>query len=230
MDQGHPLDRPAWGALTTRWAALAIGGPRAMRLDPDHGPFAAAADATPESLAAFAALDPAEGGLAMVEAVEMPAPPGLVVTRRATCLQMVATSPATPPPAASAPDIVPLGEADAGEMRALALLTEPGPFHARTHRLGAFHGIRRDGRLAAMAGERMNLPGFTEVSGVCAHPDHRGRGFAGLLMRQVMAGIVARGETPFLHVYPENARAIALYETLGFRTRRAVTLTVLDRA
>ncbi|MEI9852841.1 MAG: GNAT family N-acetyltransferase [Sphingomonas sp.] len=124
---------------------------------------------------------------------------------------------------------MPLGDADAPEMLALATLTEPGPFHAHTHSLGDFVGIRVGGRLAAMAGERMKLPGFTEVSAVCTHPDFRGRGYAGALMRVVIGGILARGETPILHSYATNRHAIALYESLGFRTRAELVFTVLAR-
>ena len=132
-------------------------------------------------------------------------------------------------PASPAFDIVPLSEADAPDMLALATLTEPGPFRSRTHALGDFVGVKIDGRLVAMAGERMKPTGFTEVSGVCTHPDFRGRGYAGGLMRAVAERIIARGETPFLHVYPHNEGAIALYEALGFRLRRAVTMAVLAR-
>ncbi len=80
-----------------------------------------------------------------------------------------------------------------------------------------------------MAGERLKLDGFTEVSGVCTHPDWRGRGYATGLMGLVAQRIVARGETPFLHVYAGNSGAIALYERLGFRLRSAVVFTVLGR-
>lgn len=223
----HPLDRPVWSALTTRQAPLALGDGRAVRLLPDHGPFAAAADASAGNLAALAAFDPGEGGIATVEPEEMPAPPGWAVTRQAALLQMVAERPLPPRPF---PEAVALTEADAEEMRALALLTEPGPFYARTHRLGDFIGVKRAGRLVAMAGERMKPDGFTEVSAVCTHPDHRGNGHAGALMRLVMEKIAARGETPFLHVYPENKGAIALYETLGFAVRRPLLLTIFERA
>ncbi|HZW15484.1 MAG TPA: GNAT family N-acetyltransferase, partial [Brevundimonas sp.] len=122
----------------------------------------------------------------------------------------------------------PLGESDAAEMLALATLTVPGPFFEKTHRLGDFVGVKVDGRLIAMAGERMKPEGFTEVSGVCTHPDHRGRGYAGALMRVVTGRILERGEQAFLHAYAVNTAAIALYATLGFRVRAPVTYTVLD--
>jgi predicted GNAT family acetyltransferase len=217
------LDRPVWNALSTRQAKFSQGDRRALRLGPEFGLFAAAADASPESLAALARLNPAEGGLALVEASAMPLPPGIGARRVATCHQMVATG-LTPIEPRFA--IIALTEDDAPEMLALATLTEPGPFFAQTHRLGDFFGIRHGNRLVAMAGERLKPEGFTEISGVCTHPEHRGRGYAGGLMHHVAARIRARGETPFLHVYADNTGAIALYRTLGFVLRRVMTMTV----
>ena len=222
----HPLDRPVWNTLTSRWSGLARGDARAWRVDPEVGPFAAAADGSDDSLTALAGLVPAAGDLWIVDAEPLPPPPGARVDRQLELNQMVAAQ--VDPPAAAF-EILPLTTADAAEMFALARLTEPGPWERRTHELGGFVGVKERGRLVAMAGERMKPAGFTEVSGVCTHPDHRGRGYAGQLMRAVAGRILARGETPFLHVYPSNAGAIALYETLGFRLRRPVTMTVLRR-
>jgi len=115
-------------------------------------------------------------------------------------------------------------------MLALATLTKPGPFFARTHQLGDFIGVKKNGALVAMAGERMKPPGFTEVSGVCTHPDHRGHGYAAGLSRIVASRILERGETPFLHAFATNTGAISVYRALGFALRRDITLTVLARA
>jgi len=226
VDPVHPLDRPVWSALTTRQANRAQGDARALRFAPDYGPFAAAADNSPGNLRALAALAREGGGLAIVEIDEVPTPPGTAIARSAVCHQMVA---ARLTPGETTFAIEPLTEADAPAMLTLATLTEPGPFAARTHRLGDFIGVKHDGRLVAMAGERMKPDGFTEISGVCTHPGYRGRGYAGGLMRIVAARILARGERPFLHVYASNTGAIALYKSLGFRFRRAVTMTVLVR-
>jgi predicted GNAT family acetyltransferase len=127
-------------------------------------------------------------------------------------------------------EVIPLGDADAPEMLELATMTRPGPFLLNTHRLGRFIGIRREGRLAAMAGERLHADGYREVSAVCTHPDFRGRGLAGLLSRIVADRIVRDGETPFLHAYTTNAAAIRLYEQLGFRYQRTITVQWLKRA
>lgn len=222
----HPLDRPAWSALTGGWAHLASGDERALRVEPEHGPFAAAADFSSNSLSALAQLPGADKEMWLVETGPLPALPGLAVLREADVCQMVADA-ITP----GGPDfaVEELGEADAAEMLMLATLTRPGPFLAKTHRLGRFIGVKQDGRLIAMAGERMRMPGFCEVSGVCTHPDHRGKGYAAGLMRLIARLMLDRGETPFLHAYVANENAVRLYETLGFRTRRTVRLTVVTR-
>ncbi len=224
----HPLDRPVWSALTSaRQASLAVGAGGALRLAPGYGVFAAAVDPSPQSLAALSALEQPEGMLATVEAARTPVPPGLTVLKEAVLSQMVLVDLAPAKPCDIA--IEPLGEADAAAMLALATLTEPGPFFERTHRLGDFFGVKQDGRLLAMAGERLKPDGFTEVSGVCAHPDARGRGYAGALMRAVIERILARGETAFLHSYADNAGAIALYHSLGFTIRASMQMRMLTR-
>jgi predicted GNAT family acetyltransferase len=160
-----------------------------------------------------------------VEAGPFEAPPGLTADPH-VANQMVAERLA--PLGASLP-IIELTEDDAPRMLALATLTKPGPFFAKTYRLGGFVGLKEDGRLLAMAGERLKVEGFTEVSGVCTHPDARGRGYAKALMLEVAHRIAARGETPFLHVYPWNTGAIELYERLGFRFRAAMNFVVLSQ-
>lgn len=225
MTLAHPLDRPVWSALTSRQSGLGRGDARALRFDPDYALFAAAADASPESATALGALNVSPNGMGLVEAGDMPLPAGAVVRAQAACVQMVA---AALTPGGRDVAFEALGEADAADMLALATLTVPGPFFGKTHRLGDFIGVRVDGRLVAMAGERMRPDGFTEVSGVCTHPDFRGRGYAGALMRVVTQRILERGEQAFLHAYASHAATIALYEALGFRVRTTVTYTVLD--
>jgi len=223
----HPLDRPIWSALSGRHAHFRLGTPLALRYRPQISPFAASRDDSPAALAALAALASPNGHLVLLAAGRIAMPPNMLVDRQAAGVQMVAGNLR----AVQADErIVELGEADAAEMLALATLTEPGPFLAETHRFGGFIGIRIDGRLAAMAGERLKPDGHCEVSGVCTHPDFRGRGLAGLLSAVVANRIAARGEIPFLHAYAANAGAIRLYETLGFRVRAEVSVVVLRSA
>ncbi|MDB5733789.1 MAG: hypothetical protein JWN16_426 [Alphaproteobacteria bacterium] len=221
----HPLDRPVWNALTTRQSSLARGDGGALRFDPDYGLFAATADDSTDAIAALVALVPESGAVGLVEASAMRLPPALAV-KDAICNQMIADRIVAAEPKFA---VTALGDGDAEEMMALASLTQPGPFFRKTHMLGDFIGVKQNGTLVAMAGERMKPAGFTEVSGVCTHPGHRGNGYAGGLMRIVAEKILARGEIPFLHVYADNAGAIALYETLGFRFRAALHFTLLSR-
>lgn len=223
------LDRPVWSMLTGRQNVLARGDVRAWRIDPRYGPFAAARDTAEASQAALAALVVPGEQIWLVEGEEWPVPAGLRLAYTAPLLQMVAENPMPMQP--DDEQAVPLGEADAGEMAALALATEPGPWRSKTREYGGFYGIRRGGRLAAMAGTRMLPgPGLAEVSGVCTWPEYRGQGLAGLLIRRVMAGFTARGQVPFLHSYAGNAGAIGLYESLGFVGRRSMVVTVLERS
>ncbi len=140
--------------------------------------------------------------------------------------QMLGT-PAESPIAGVQP--ITLGADDVAAMMALTELTKPGPFTARTHELGTFLGIRVDGRLVAMAGERMKPADYSEITAVCVHPDYRGRGYAQFLLGAVARQIVARGQIPFLHVFSKNSSAIALYRRQGMEIRRRLHVTVLQR-
>jgi predicted GNAT family acetyltransferase len=224
----HPLDRPVWASLITDHASLSEGNELARRFAREVNLFAAACDDTPAALAALAALVKPDESVFLLQVPDILIPPGLVEVRAAKGVQMVATRSLTAETARG--DIVTLGDEDAPEMLALAQLTEPGPFLARTHTMGTFRGIRIGGRLAAMAGERMRFPGYTEVSGVCTHPEFRGRGLARCLSATVAAGIEARGDRPFLHAWKSNHSAISLYEVLGFKLRTEVNAAVLKRS
>jgi predicted GNAT family acetyltransferase len=221
------LDRPVWAALSTRHAALSVGNALARRYAADVNLFASARDDAPAALAALTSLVQPGERVFLLQVPEIVVPAGLVPLKAAKGVQMITARSV----AASAvdEDIVELTDADAPEMLALARLTEPGPFLARTHRMGCFRGIRIGGRLAAMAGERFRFPGYTEVSGVCTHPDFRGRGLARRLSAAVAAGIESRGERPFLHAWKSNRPAISLYESLGFEIRAEVDVKVLER-
>jgi len=222
----HILDRPMWNALTSRQAHLTSGDGRAVRLDAAFGPFGGLRDASLECQTALADLVGTRDAVVFIDIDAAPTPTGLRLITQEPLNQMVLER---APTAAAAVDLVDLTDDDAAEMRALTHLTKPGPFAKRTHELGDFVGVKINGQIAAMAGERMKPVGFTEVSAVCTHPDHRGRGYGAALTRRVAERIQARGETPFLHVFPHNTPAIAVYEQLGFVLRKVMALTVLAR-
>ena len=226
----HPLDNVIWQALTTRQAPFAEGFGSARRFVREVtllSGFEHPDDRGYDDLAVVAG----EGGtIAVFLDHSYEARDGWEWVAGAPLLQMVCDAPnGFRPNASNAQELVTLGLPDSPEMIELTTLTKPGPFGPRTHELGTYVGIRDGARLAAMAGERLKVPGFTEVSAVCTHPDFLGKGYAGILMCEVMRGIRERGETPFLHVREDNARAIAIYERLGFRTRHNGHFAVLRR-
>lgn len=221
----HALDRVVWESLTTFHAPLSEGTPLARRFLRDVNLFASARDDSPAALAELSALVRPGEQVFVAQVPEIVTPPDLVEVKAALGVQMLATRLPRPAPRH---DITILTDADAPEMWALAKLTEPGPFLERTNRMGRFLGIRVDGRLAAMAGERMRIPGYTELSGVCTHPDFRGRGFARRLSTAVVTDITARGDRAFLHAWKTNHTAIDLYRQLGFEIRTDVNISVLS--
>lgn len=222
------LDRPVWAALTTAHVGLSVGDALARRYAADVNLFAAACDDSIGALTALTELVRPGERVFLADVPDVAVPSGLVLVKAAKGVQMVATRSIRM--AADDQDIVQLTDTDAPEMLALATLTEPGPFLTRTHTMGTFRGIRINGRLAAMAGERFRFPGYTEVSGVCTHPDFRGRGLARRLSAAVAARIESRGERPFLHAWKTNRVAISLYQSLGFEIRAEINIKVLERS
>lgn len=220
----HILDRPIWNALTGPQAHLSEGGALAYRFPPSIVPFAAVREADAAGAAALAALPRAGEEMLQIEVHRPPVPPGFAVAAEATLVQMVLRAPSTPQ---YDPRIAPLLEADASEMLALAALTRPGPFTLRAQALGTFFGIRIDGRIAAMAGVRMRQAGYWEMSGVCCHPDFRGRGLARALSLFMTGRIRESGDVPYLHAYATNAAAIRLYESIGYEVRTTLNAVII---
>jgi ribosomal protein S18 acetylase RimI-like enzyme len=198
----------------------------ARRYPPAIAPFAAVADMSAQSFAALGALMTGSDVVVLFTPDPVNAPAELKVLLAETGEQMIGT------PAESSiggAEIITLGAEDAAAMVELTKLTNPGPFTLRTQELGTFLGIRIDGQLVAMAGERMKPVNYTEITAVCVHPNHRGRGYAQLLLGAVAKGITARGEIPVLHVFSHNHSAIALYRRQGMEIRRRLHVTVLQR-
>lgn len=218
------LDNPAWNALIGSESEFATRFGNAARFDQAMSPFTGLADGDPASWADLARVVGA-GGLAVLAGGPQSQPEDWGEDFRIDGLQMIAESvqPLDLGDHAAADELVVLGDRDAAAMVELATRTGPGPFESRTHEFGGYLGIRREGRLVAMAGERLRPPGFAEISAVCTDESARGQGLAGLLVRAVATNIQRRGETPILHVAESNEGAVRLYEKLGFRTRIPIT-------
>jgi predicted GNAT family acetyltransferase len=223
----HVLDKPIWHALRSVQSNHAEGGTLAVRYEQDIAPFAATANDSSEALLELADLTSTHTSVVLLQASHSEIPPGTIAEATFAGVQLVARTIGKP---LLTDNIVELGDEDAPAMQALAALTKPGPFLKRTHLLGRFLGIKHAGQLVAMAGERMKLTGYTEVSGVCTHPDYRGKGYGRLLSQSVALRIVDRGEVPFLHAFASNTAAIQLYESIGFVRRSPMAVMVLRRA
>jgi ribosomal protein S18 acetylase RimI-like enzyme len=212
----HPLDDPVRSALEGADARFAEISDGARRYGPEFSVFSSG------SWDGIATLV-GPGGRAVLAGPTSATPGGWTEELRIPGFQMTGEDFA----AREDDEVVPLGAGHAAAMAELVVRTQPGPWAPRTWELGGYRGILVDGALVAMAGERMHADGFTEISAVCTDPAHRGRGLATRVMRAVAAGVVARGEVPFLHVAGANAGAVALYERLGFRTRRPIEFVVV---
>jgi len=218
----HPLDNPARSSLTGPHAHLAECRGRLLRYPPDVAPWLAMPDDPgPDDWADVAALA-GPGGSFGLAGSRVPLPEGWEAFFHADGVQLVQEETGD----AIDDEAVCLGPADVPEMLDLVERTRPGPFLERTVELGTYLGIRRDGMLVAMAGERMRPPGWTEISAVCTAPEYRGQGLGTRLIRAVAAGIRARGERPFLHAAADNAGALRLYESLGFRLRMKIIFII----
>jgi GNAT superfamily N-acetyltransferase len=226
MGDAKQLEQPPWSALTSTHAALALGNALARRYPPDIAPMAGIRDVSPACLDALAALMKPDNVVGLFSAEPVPANGDLVVVGHKMIEQMIYQGREILP---TMGEHVPLTPADISEAEELVAMTKPGPFARRTIVLGSYIGVRDGGQLVAIAGERMRFDGFTEISAVCTHPDHRGRGHAFRLVSALMQSILARGETPFLHIYNDNTSAAVLYRKLGFRHRRSLTVTVLKK-
>jgi ribosomal protein S18 acetylase RimI-like enzyme len=218
----HPLDNPVWHALTGPHEKVAERRANAARFLPECAPFAALPD-TPDAGAwdDLAAL--VGDGVAALFRRSIVVPDGWREQMRLATVQMVDVAVV----AARDPAAVELSDVDVPEMLELVELTHPGPFATRTIELGTYIGVRAGRELVAMAGQRMRLDGYVEISGVCTHPTHQGSGIAARLVRDQVARIRAEGAVPILHAAADNVGAIRLYEALGFELRSRGEVVVI---
>ncbi|MCP3987534.1 MAG: GNAT family N-acetyltransferase [Actinomycetia bacterium] len=225
------LDNLPWHALRGRQAPFAQGSGAALRYRRPVGVFCATENIDDGGWDALVDLVGPGRAIVLLQAEVSPIPAGVNDLGRHATLQMVAGDEPNDQEQAAAEaaaeiGLITLGADDVDEMLALTGLTEPGPFFNETHQLGTYLGVRDDGRLIAMAGERLQTENFSEISAVCTHPDVRQRGLGAALTAAMMGEIRGRGQHPLLHVAKTNTPAISVYEQLGFYHRRDVQTVV----
>jgi ribosomal protein S18 acetylase RimI-like enzyme len=223
------LDNPIWTSLIAGHRKFAIGqdvgSGMARRYPPAIGPFAGMQDQSDTAFEDLGQVVPPGETVAVLFDSDPIVPPDWRVARTLSLVQMIQRTEALN--RNEGPEIVRLAPTDMPEMVSLAKLTEPGPFSSETAILGEFFGVRIEGKLIAMAGQRFKPEGFVEMSAVCTHPDYRGRGLARELVCKVTSEIRSDGSVPFLTCMKSNTGAIKLYETLGFSYRRSFVLGIL---
>lgn len=227
----HVLDNPVWTALTTHQAPLALVEGMARRFPPEMSVFGALALPMPPAWASLARLSPAPVGL--LSSVPLQLPPGWKVTRQVELFQMVQEDNSAGNESQGrgepSPEIVELKEADLPEMSVVYEATRPGrKICPRIQKLGTFLGIRKEGKLVAMGGLRMHLPGYREITTVATMPEHEGQGYATALVAELVKRIWERNERPYLTVRTDNDRAIRIYRRLGFRERTRLHSTTVS--
>lgn len=223
----HVLDNPIWHALSTRQAVLNKGTERVKFFDESVSPFVTMDAWNEADLKEMQEILPLDRSFYVLIPRQVKIPEAFEQVYTTPIYQMVCE--VFHPQMLPEQSVLEMGAGDVKEMIELTALTRPGPFSNNTMSFGRYIGIREGTRLAAIAGERMKVTGYTEVSAVCTHPDFLGKGYASHLMSILCAEIITRGETPFLHVRADNPRAIRAYERLGFSISRDVFFVIIKR-
>jgi ribosomal protein S18 acetylase RimI-like enzyme len=221
------LDSPVWSSLRDRHGKLGRVSGKAAVYDWEVSILGGLQEATADALADLANLvEPGNAVALMGPLTDLPLGQFWEQINRVEIHQMICDDPR----GFNEQEYVELGLNDVDEMLALAAVTEPGPFSKRTIEMGTYLGIREEGRLVAMAGERLMPEGWSEVSGVCTHESGRGKGYAAALVGELQRRIHARGEYSFLNVVkgsPSEVSALGLYERVGFHKVRDMCVTVV---
>ena len=225
MAKGHPLDNVAWNSLVSRHRHLGIIGEKAALYIPEVSMIAGVAENTAEAFAELARMADTGKPVAIIGDEAPVDHPDWAVMQSGEGFQMTCDTPIE----YEEREIKALTPDDVPQMMELVALTKPGPFAPRTIEMGEYIGIKVDGRLVAMGGERLKPEGCTAISAICTHPEHRGKGYAKAIMGTLTNMILERGETPFLHVFGNNTPAIKLYEKLGYKTRKTVRVAGMMR-
>lgn len=216
--EDHKLDNPVWYALSENHSAFALDYDGTKFYNPDYCPFGSfiVSESTLTATEQYELLT--DSFFIVGEKPEITN--SLKIVKELVCLQMIIQDKIQ---LAIDTEILKLTENHNAELLQLVNLVQPGYFKTQTPLLGNYYGIFKDAQLIAVAGERMKMNDFTEVSAIITHPDHTGKGYAKQLISHVVNSILDESKTPFLHVVENNIGAISLYEKLGFATRRKIS-------
>ena len=222
----HILDNPIWNAFNTTNKSLAEGNECAKYCKRSVSAFAGMRNNSEADFESLYALSELNTPVVLFTPGEIPIPANWRINLQKNIIQMVYEG--SIPPGESDQPFVALSDKDVPAMVSLADLTKPGPFLSRTIEFGHYEGIFSGDELVAMAGQRMQPDPYTEISAVCTHPDHTGKGYAVTLIRNQVQRILGLSRVPFLHVFLDNP-AQHLYRKLGFKDRREMTVYVLQK-
>jgi ribosomal protein S18 acetylase RimI-like enzyme len=220
------LDNPFWSSLASRHRDVALRLDDVARFPPEYAPFLGIANADADVAIAFESLVAPGESVYLLGVAPRRVPEGWRLDPLAELAQMVFPAGVTP---VDDELVLPLSESHRDDVLALTALVYPHYFRARTMELGRYFGIYREGRLAAMIGERLGTDRQQEISAVCTHPDFLGQGHARRLLAWLSNDVLDRGRLPFLHVSRDNTRAVRLYEQNGYRMRRTIPFWSLRR-
>lgn len=225
MKELHPLDNVSWNSLTTRHRSLGAVGEKAAAYHPQISMIAAVAEVTAEAYMELSTLVQPGAPVAVIGNKVPDNLPQWTIMRRAEAYQMTTDKPID----YRQVEVEPLTPVDVPAMMELAKLTNPGPFSPRTIEMGTYIGIKKHGQLIAMGGERMKPEGYTEISAICTHPEHRGKGYATTITGILTNHVLEQGEPPFLHLFTENTPAQKLYQKHGYKTRTKIPATAITK-
>jgi predicted GNAT family acetyltransferase len=221
----HVLDNPLFNALLSGCKHFASGTDKVKYFPKEVSPFAGTDDLSAASLSVLYDIMPKARAVVLITAQQPDIPSQWQVVHQSKVYQMMGDK--VLPADTEHAEIMPLTIAHVPQMQSLTQLTNPGPFEERTIEFGNYSGIFNNGQLVAMAGQRLHIDDYIEVSAVCTHPDHLGKGYARALILHTIKQIVAMGKTPFLHVRTDNTRAIEVYKSMGFTIRQELFVNVL---